>query len=259
MTEQFWFLKRCVLFERLSPEEVRQLEAVSRFRRVKRGEMIYLPADAGEAMLLLSEGRVKIYHLTGEGKQAVLGLIEPGEIFGELAILEQSPREEFAEAMINSSLLLVPGQAVRDLMDAHPVVSLEVTRLMGLRRKRIERRLKSLLFRSNRERLTALLLDLAEKYGRTSSRGIELTIKLSHQEMANMIGSTRETVTVVLGELLYERLIDVQKRVVTLLKPEALAISVEQPPPVIPVPTPKSNPRPDGVSADRPAIRPESP
>ena len=84
---------------------------------------------------------------------------------------------------------------------------------MGLSRRRVERRLKSLLFRSNRERLVHLLFDLAEKYGRyTKEGGISLGIHLSHQELASIIGSTRETVTLVLGELQAEGAISISRR-----------------------------------------------
>ena len=101
-----------------------------------------------------------------------------------------------------------------------------VTRLMGLRRKRVERRLKSLLFRSNRERLIHLLLELAEKYGQRDSEGLLIGIKLSHQELANTIGSTRETVTVILGELQSENSVIVRRRQIILTQPDQLAASI---------------------------------
>jgi CRP-like cAMP-binding protein len=107
---------------------------------------------------------------------------------------------------------------------------------MGLRRQRVERRLKSLLFRSNRERLIYLLLELAEKYGRTNPDGLLIGIKLSHQELANMIGSTRETVTVLLGELQSEGLLAIQRRQVILRNPTRLADSIDVPAPTLPTP-----------------------
>jgi CRP-like cAMP-binding protein len=105
---------------------------------------------------------------------------------------------------------------------------------MGLSRRRVERRLKSLLFRSNRERLVHLLFDLAEKYGRyTREGGISLGIHLSHQELASIIGSTRETVTLVLGELQAEGLITVIRREIVLCQAGRLAEMIEAPLPKI--------------------------
>ncbi len=233
MDEQFWYLKNCDLFERLTPEQTERLESRSRSREFKRNSLIYLPSDLADSVLVLGTGRVKIYHLTSEGKQAVLALIDPGEVFGELAIFEsgKTPREEFAETMEPSRVILIPRQEMQLLMEAHPQVSLNVTKLMGLRRKRVERRLKSLLFRSNRDRLVYLLLELAEKYGKPTVEGVVLGIKLSHQDLASIIGSTRETVTVLLGELQHEGQLTIQRRRIILTKFERLAASIDIEPP----------------------------
>ena len=101
-----------------------------------------------------------------------------------------------------------------------------MTKLFGLRRQRVERRLKYLLFRSNRERLVHLLLELAEQYGRPTPAGVELRIKLSHQDLASIIGSTRETVTVVLGELQNEGRLQLGRRKIVLTDVAQLADSV---------------------------------
>lgn len=222
MDQKFWYLKRCDLFERLSPEQAARLETRARSRKVPRGGLVYLPSDRSDSLLVLAAGRIKIYHLTGDGKQAVLALIEPGEVFGELALFDPGPREEFAEAMEPSTVLLIPGDEVQRLMEEVSTVSLGVTRLLGLRRQRTERRLKSLLFRSNRERLIHLLLDLVERYGRATDEGIALEIRLSHQDLAGMIGSTRETVTVLLGELQAEGSLRIARRRVVLTRMDRL-------------------------------------
>jgi CRP/FNR family cyclic AMP-dependent transcriptional regulator len=236
MDDKFWYLKNCDLFERLSVEQIAEVESRSRVRAFDRGSLVYLPTDASESVLLLTSGRIKIYHITSEGKQASLAIIDPGELFGELAVFENGPREEFAETMEKSTVVLIPASLIHGLMEQHTHVSLGVTRLMGLRRQRVERRLKSLLFRSNRERLIYLLLELAEKYGRTNPDGLLIGIKLSHQELANMIGSTRETVTVLLGELQSEGLLAIQRRQVILRNPTRLADSIDVPAPTLPTP-----------------------
>lgn len=233
MGDRYWYLKNCELFERLSDEQIRRLENRSLSRNVDRGGLLYLPSDAGDAVMLLVAGRVKLYHITGEGKQALLAFIDPGEIFGELAVLNTGRREEFAEAMERSTVVLIPGAEVQQLMQDHPEVSLGVTKLMGLRRLRVERRLKSLLFRSNRERLVHLLLELAEQYGRPTADGVHIGIKLSHQELASIIGSTRETVTVTLGDLQAEGALKIQRRQIILTRLDQLAGSIDVPPPNI--------------------------
>lgn len=242
MDEKFWYLKNCDLFMRLSREDVSFVEARSKARTFKRGNLIYLPNDRAQSVLLLVSGRVKIYHLTGEGKQALLALIDPGELFGELTVLDEGEREEFAETMETCTVLAIPNDVIQHLMQRHPEVSMSITKLMGLRRKRIERRLKSLLFRSNRERLVHLLLELVEKYGRPHENGVQIGIKLSHQELASIIGSTRETVTVILGELQDEGSLIIQRRQIILTKPDVLASGIGVTAPELPQPSQRPKP-----------------
>ncbi|HQU47267.1 MAG: transcriptional regulator [Planctomycetia bacterium 21-64-5] len=234
MSDKFWFLKRCNLFEQLTPEELTALESRCRVRSFPRGNPIYLPADEASGVLLLASGRAKIGNISPDGKQAILAFIDPGELFGELAIFDTGQREEYAEAVEASNVVLIPASEMKRLMETHPFVSVGITKLIGLRRKRIERRLKYLLFRSNRERLLHLLLELAEQYGKRTAAGIELGIKLSHQDLASIIGSTRETVTVLLGELQAEGSLKLGRRTVVLTDAERLAASILVLPPKVP-------------------------
>src|SRR4051812_22840066 len=92
MTEAFWFLKRCPLFADLTPDECRRLEARSRARVFPKRAVVYFPDQPGESVLLLTRGRVKLLALTPDGRETILAFIEPGEVFGELAVLDDAPR-----------------------------------------------------------------------------------------------------------------------------------------------------------------------
>ncbi len=142
-------------------------------------------------------------------------------------------RNEYAEAAEASTLVLIPKATITAVIRKYPEIGLGVTKLIGLRRSRIERRLRNLLFRSNRERVIHLLLELSEKYGQFSDQGIALNIRLSHQEMASIIGSTRETVTVVLGHLQAEGSILIARRRITIRNLKKLAFEVNEPVPKI--------------------------
>lgn len=238
MAEKFWHVKSCPLFERLDESQLSWLESQCRGRELPAKTPIYLPADCDDRVFVLASGRAKICHATPEGKQSILSFIEPGELFGELALVTPGQRDEYAETVEKCLVVMIPSQPLQELMATTPELTLGVTRLIGLRRRRIETRLKNLLFMSNRERLTHLLLELAEQYGSEGADGIELSIKLSHQDLASIIGSTRETVTVVLGELQSEGLVRVGRRRIVLLDSAALARSVERPEPELPSPAP---------------------
>lgn len=206
----------------------------ARVKKLPTRSPIYLPSDQADAVLLLVCGRVKICGFTTDGRQSILAFIEPGELFGELAMFDGGTRQEYAETTEASTVVCVPRDALWQIMERHADISLGITKLIGLRRRRIERRLKYLLFRSNRDRMIHLLLELAEQYGQASAEGVSLRIKLSHQDMASIIGSTRETVTVVLGELKLERLIQVGRQRITITDLKKLADGVVADVPVLP-------------------------
>lgn len=231
MSEKYWHIKNCDLFRQLSEEQVRRVEMRSRAREFPRASPVYLPAQHSDSVLLLVRGRIKICHITPEGKQSILAFIDPGEIFGELAIFEPGQRDESAETVEKSLVVLIPSGEIHQLMSESPDLSIGITKLIGLRRRRIERRLKNMLFHSNRDRLIHLLLELAESYGEATPAGVELQIKLTHQELANVIGSTRETVTVLLGELQNEKFIKLTRRIITIVDLDRMAASVNTVPP----------------------------
>jgi len=223
MSEKIWYLKRCPLFERLTPAEAQRLDARALARTFRAKEMVWFPDEPGESVLVLARGRVKIKAVTPDGRETIFAFIEPGELFGELAILDVEPRQDYAEATEESLVLALPRAELLGLMERRPDVALHVTKLLGFRLRRIENRLRNLLFRSTRERAVALLLELVDSHGQPGAGRCEIRLRLSHQDFANLIGSTRETVTVTLGQLRREGLIEIRRKRIAVLERGRLA------------------------------------
>lgn len=228
MSEKMWCLKGCSLFTQLAPQEIERLESRSRIRTFPAGSIVSLPGSDAEFVFLLAEGLAKICHHTPDGKESILSLVAPGELFGELAIIDDEKPDEYVKSVDRSTVVMIPTDEMHRLMNENAKVSWGITRIVGLRRRRIERRLRNLLFLSNRDRLVHLLLDLAEQFGREADDGIRLGVKLSHQDLANLIGSTRETVTILLGRLKAEGSIEAGRCRIALKNPERLARSVHR-------------------------------
>lgn len=233
MSESIWNIKSCNIFANLPSEELRQLESRSLFRQLPRDSTIYLPFEEANGVILVISGRVRIFHATLGGKQSIVAFIEPGELFGESSILKGGTRDEFAEAVASSALLVIPAEDVQRLMEQHVDIAIGIARLIGLRRKRIERRLKYLVFHSIRVRLINVLLELAEQYGEPSDEGVELVIKLTHETLASIAGCSRESVTTVLGELQLEGLVRTGCRKIKLIDIGRMAEVIDVPAPVI--------------------------
>ena len=212
MAKAFWHVSHCSLFQQLSPDQLAQLEQKARSRTFAKGDAVYLPTDQADSVFLLAEGRIRLCSITQDGKQAIMAFVEPGEVFGELALFHSSNHEERAEAATAATVILLPGEDVRRFMENCPQLAIGVTKLIGFRRARIERRLRGLLFRSNRDRLIQLIVELAEQYGKKHPLGVAIGIALSHQELASIIGATRESVTMILGDLQAEGLLQVMRQ-----------------------------------------------
>lgn len=234
MAQELWYVRNCSLFQRMSDDQLAHLERFARIRSFPRNSTVYLPSDLSDGAFLLADGRVRICSITPDGKQAILSFVDPGELFGELALIQRGEREERAGAAVDSVVVLLPGDELRRIMETSADLSLQVTKLIGLRRKRIERRLRSLLFRSNRDRLSHVLLELTEQYGRVIDDGILLDIKLSHQEMSSIIGVTRETVTTLLGEMQDQGLLTVSRQRIVIRDLKRLAASLDAAVPLCP-------------------------
>ena len=212
MSEKIWFLKQCDLFAGLSPAQRQRLERNAVLRTFRPAEMIYFPTEPGQSVLLLAVGRVKIKALAPDGRETIFAFIDEGELFGELALVDTSPRNDYAEAVTASRVLAIPREDLLWLMNQRPEVALSITKLLGFRLRRIENRLRNILFRSNRQRLVSLLLELVDSHGDKRGSHWEIRLRLSHQELASLIGTTRESVTLALGQLQREKLIVAQRR-----------------------------------------------
>lgn len=226
MSEKTWFLKKCDLFERLTPQQADRLERHAVMRTFRKGAIIYFRTDPGQSVLLLTRGRVKIKDLTPDGKESILAFIDEGELFGELALVDSTARNEFAEAVEDSQVLVISREDLLWLIEQRSDVALKVTKLVGLRRQRIENRLRNILFRSNRERISSVLLELLQSHGERIGNRWEIRLRLSHQELASLIGATRESATLVLGHLQMEGLIEVRRRRIAVLDRDRLAAEV---------------------------------
>ncbi len=217
MSEAIWWLKQCDWLTDLPAETMGELERVATVRQFPRKALVYFPNEPAEHLLLLARGRVRLKDVSPEGKEATLAFVDEGELFGELALVDDRPRHEFAEAVEACTILAIPRDEFLKAVEQLPRLALRLTKLVGLRRQRIENRLRNVLFRSNRDRVILLLIELVDSHGQEAAGLWEIRLRLSHQDMASLIGITRESVTLVLGQLQLEGFIKVRRRQITVL------------------------------------------
>lgn len=180
---KFWFLKHIHLFHDLTPTEMQEMEQITRMEEIKKRQPLYLPGDPSSCVYLLKRGRVKIANTSASGKEVTFDILEPGEIFGELHVLEDSPRTTSAEALDDALICVIRREDFERFLAAHPNVTVKLTKLIGLRLKKIQSRVEDLIFRDVPARLAHLLVQLSKIDGVKESQGIRLRAKLTHQEM----------------------------------------------------------------------------
>ncbi|MBS0170901.1 MAG: Crp/Fnr family transcriptional regulator [Nitrospira sp.] len=219
---KLWFLKHIRLFDGISSSAMHEMEKITRMEEIKKRQPLYLPGDPSSSVYLLKRGRVKIANTAPNGKEVTFEIIEAGEVFGELDVLQDTPRSTSAETLDDALICVIPRKEFDQYLAMHPNVTINLTKLIGLRLKKIQSRVEDLVFRDVPARLAHLLSELGKNEGDPDPQGVRLKVKLTHQEMANLIGCSRETVSTTLGQFREEGLIQTDGRTVVILQPDAL-------------------------------------
>jgi CRP-like cAMP-binding protein len=185
-------------------------------------QVVYLPGDRAAGIHFLGGGRVKISKVTRDGKELTLAYRATGDFFGETCLLDGRPREEMVEAMEPCTTVEVTQEALDDVLKSNVDVSYLFVRTLITRRRDLETKVEQLIFKDVGSKLAELLLRLGSEHGVENKKGLVLGLKITHQEMANLIGSTRETVSLTLSQFKRKGFIATEGRKVILADTEGL-------------------------------------
>lgn len=204
---RLWHLRRFDVLKVLSAQELKELNTLVKEAVYKRGESIYLTGDPSDAVYFLKQGRVKLSYLDESGKRLTLAICERGEPFGEMALVGEERRSLEASSLEDVWLCWIAKEDLLRFAEEHPRLSLRIAKLIGWRWREIENRLEDLLFKDVPTRLARTLWKLAEAYGRRVEEGVQIGPRITHRELADLVGSTRETTTLMLNQFKEEGLI----------------------------------------------------
>ncbi len=219
---KLWYLKNLDIFSHMRDDEHRMIDRYSRMKEVRKGEILYFQGSSDNSIYILKKGAVKITKLTPQGKEIILDIFKGGTIFGEMAVVESQERDESAVVIEDGLICIMNKTDFDSLLDMVPGLSLRITKMIGLRRWKIENKLLDLLYNTVEERLAKTFLNLLDDFGVPHKRGYLLKIKLTHRDLADLIASTRETVTATLGKMKSRGLIDFDGRYILIPSPDAI-------------------------------------
>lgn len=212
---KLWYLENFSLFDCLSSKEMKMLAQMTTMRKKEKNDFIYFPEDPSHSIFLLKEGRVKIGTYSPDGKEIIKTILKAGEIFGEMGIMGDGKRNDFAQAIDGDVMLCAMGvKEMEDMMRMNPNLSLRITKLIGLRFRKIERKFESLVFKDTRARLVDFIKDMAEENGQKIGDEILIKFKLTHQDIGNLTAIARQTVTTLLNDLEKENQIYLERNAI---------------------------------------------
>lgn len=194
-------VQRVQLFSGLEQSELKQIESAARSLRKARGEFIYLPGDRADSVYFLRKGRIKLSVLSDSGKEIAIDIIQPGELFGEFALIDESLRSNMAQALDDVAILVFNKRDFANLFKSQSKLALNYIRMVGDRRRRMEKKLSDITSKEVPVRVCELLHELSATA--PPAGGVHQSlIPLTHQDVASLIGASRQTTTAILNDLM---------------------------------------------------------
>ena len=210
-------LKRVPLFSDLSEAELARFAEVTREREYPKNSVILFEDDPGDALYIVSSGQVKVVLIGEDGREVILSVMGDGDFFGEMSLIDDEPRSAHVIAMKDSQLLVLRRDDFQARLEENPRIALKLLRVLVQRLRRADEKIGGLVLLDVNGRVAQLLLDLSAESG-----GPKITRRLTHHTIAQMIGSSRETVSRAMRELVDRGTIEVSRREITIKNADAL-------------------------------------
>jgi CRP/FNR family cyclic AMP-dependent transcriptional regulator len=215
VTNKVGYLKTVDIFQDLTEDELQALESSIKKTPCAAGKIFYAPEDSGEALFILKEGKVQLYRISPEGRKLVTNSLGAGTIFGEMTLVGQNMYDSFAEATEDCVVCQMDRAELERLLLEKPQVALRILEVIGRRLLEVEARLEDIAFKTVSGRLASLLLRLMREHGATI-RGF------THQNLADDIGTHRETTTQALTRFKAQGLLETGRKRIQILDVEGL-------------------------------------
>jgi len=198
------------LFAEFSDADLVAVASLAQTRRYTKHAVLVYEGDPGDALFIVIAGNVAVTRVSNDGKETILSILKDGDFFGEMGVLDASPRSATIKALRDCEVAILARKEFLDLLVKSPHMSLSLVLALSSRLRATNQAIQAAAYQDIRTRLASLLLNLEKNFGEKAEGGIRLTLRLTNQEMANMIGTTRETVNRMLNRFWDEKMIDMR-------------------------------------------------
>lgn len=188
-------LRKNPLFKDLHEEDLQKIAAIIRERHYRRQMLVFLEGEPLDAVYFLRRGSVKVYTAGADGREQILNILGPGDFFPHIGLLEGGTYPATAETLDEVELGLLRREEFQQLLREHPDIAIRLLEVMGEKLRGLQMQVKDMGLRNVPGRLASVLLRLAERYGEPVDDGVRIPLELTHQELANIAGTSRESVS----------------------------------------------------------------
>lgn len=217
------FLQRVSIFSGVNNDSLARIASITGEKSFSKKSIIFHEGDSGDTLYILKTGRVKISKITEDGREKTLTIMQPGNFFGEMAIFDNLPRSATAEVIDDgATVYTVAKRDFERIILEHPSIALQIMRDLTRRIRQVNQQVEDLAFKDVHERVASTLSQLSESEGKAIGSKVLINLKMTHQDLANMVGSSRETVTRALNRLQDEGVISIAHQQITINEPKAL-------------------------------------
>jgi CRP-like cAMP-binding protein len=219
---KIWYLKYFNIFEGMSDAQMKQVESISSMSEIEKSRPIYFPEQPSGNIYFLKEGHVRLFRLHEDGREVILDILGPGEIFGELSLTDEGMGQDFASALDKAIICTVRKSDFEQMLLHNPEMNLRLTRWFGLRLRKFEEKINDLAFKDVAKRIIGFVARYAGDFGKMKSGIVTVKSLLSHQDIAYLTASSRQTVTTTLNDLRERGIISFDRKQLRVLDMEKL-------------------------------------
>ncbi len=213
-------LKKIPLFSSLKDEELDAINKVSSDKCFKKDQIILLENEDGDTMFTIIKGKVKVTAFSEHGKEVIFSILYEGDFFGDMSLLDGKPRSASVVAIEDSEVRMIRRSDFIRLLEKHPRIALKLLEELTSRLRKADERIESLALLDVTGRIAGILLQLAEEKKVSQGDGLVIKARPTHQELANMAGTTRETVTRILKQLERKSYVSIEGKDIIIFDPE---------------------------------------
>ncbi len=215
-------VRRAPLFAALDSEDAVALLSQMTPARLERGDILFREGETGDSLYVIGEGKIKLGRSSSDGRENLVAILGPGEMFGELSLFDPGPRTMTATAVAETQLLGLGNDSLTGLLTGRPEVAKALLAALAQRLRRTNEHLADLVFTDVPGRVAKALLDLAERFGRPVEEGVMVSHDLTQEELAQLVGASRETVNKALADFAGRGWLKLEARAVLLLDVDRL-------------------------------------